>query len=62
MATSRFVEVSKKPQPKFKRYPMKSVEDDPLGAFSYIPYGILPTKDIREYIHGKMEKKNSWKV
>lgn len=56
MVTQKIVEVSEKPQPKFKRYPTRTIEDDPLGAFLHIPYGVLPIEDIREYIYGSMDE------
>lgn len=62
MATLEIVDISQKPQPKFKRYFTKFLEVDPLSAFSHIPLGVLHTKDIRDYIHGNMEEKSYVKV
>lgn len=62
MATPILVNVSEKPQPKFKKYPMKIFEDDPFRSFSSIPNKVLPTKDTRAFIHGKMEEYNHVKL
>lgn len=56
MATSLVVDITKRYCPKFKKYPFKSIEVDPLGAFSYIPYEVLHVKDIRAYIHTNLEE------
>lgn len=40
---------------KFKRHPYKSMKEDPEGALSQTPHGVLHVEDIRAYIHSKME-------
>jgi len=55
MATPNIVKISDRPHPTFKKHPYKSLEVDPLGAFSSVPHGVLHTEDIRVYIHANFE-------
>lgn len=55
MATLLVVYVKDIPHLKFKWHPFKSVENNPLGAFSSIPYSVLHIEDIRAYIHANIE-------
>lgn len=47
VVTPLVVEITERERPIFKRYPSKSIEDDPKGAFSSVVYGVLHKKDIR---------------
>lgn len=40
----------------FKKHMLKSVEDDPEGAFSFVSYGVLHNEDIRTIIHCNIEE------
>lgn len=55
MATPLVVDITERCHPKFKKHPFKSIEVDPLGAFSLVLYGVLHVKDIRAYIHENLE-------
>lgn len=55
MDTPHFVDVTERPQLEFRRHPHKSIETDPAGALSSVPYGVLHVEDIRSYIHCKLE-------
>lgn len=54
--TPLVVEIIERARPIFKIHPFKYVEDDPEGAFSSVPYGVLHNKDIRAYIHCNIEE------
>lgn len=41
------VQIYDQPRPQFKRCPFKFIEDDPNGAFSSMPYGVLHIHDVR---------------
>lgn len=56
IATSLVVEIKDNARPIFKKHPFKSVEDDPKGAFSSVPYDVLHNEDIRAYIHCDLEE------
>jgi len=56
MDTPNIVKISDRPRPIFKKYPYKSLEVDPLGAFSSVSHGVLHTEDIRVYIHANIEE------
>lgn len=51
ITTPLVVDITQRACPNFKKYPVKFVEDDPLGAFSFVAYGFLHVEDIRVYIH-----------
>lgn len=40
----------------FKIHLYKSMMDDPVGAFSSIPHGVLHVDDVHTYIHCKIEE------
>lgn len=40
----------------FKESPLKSIEDDLVGAFYFIPHGVLHIDDVRAYIHYEIEE------
>lgn len=56
IATPLVVEIKDRACPIFKKHPFKSVEDDPIGEFSYVLYGVLHNEDIRAYIHYDLEE------
>lgn len=56
MDTPLVVDTTERFHPKFKKNPFKLVEDDPLGAFSSVSYGVLHVEDIRTYIHSNLEE------
>jgi len=56
MATLNVVKIIDRPRPKFKKHPYKSLEVDPLGAFSSILHGVLHVEDVRAYIHANIEE------
>lgn len=47
VATPLVVEITRRARPIFKRHPLKSVEDDLEGAFSFVSYLTLHNEDIR---------------
>lgn len=55
MDTPDIYDVNERTHYKFKKHPYKSMEDDPEGAFSQTPHGVLHVEDIRAYIHCKLE-------
>lgn len=55
MSTPLLVEVKDRSRPKFKWHPYKSVDTEPLGAFSSMSYGVLHIEDIREYVHANIK-------
>lgn len=59
MDTLLVVDIIDRSCPKFKKHPFKSIEEDPLGAFSSILYGVLHVEDIREYIHENIDELGS---
>jgi hypothetical protein len=58
MSTPSIVEISKRPQTKFKNYSWKVYEANHMGALSHIPNNVLPIKDTRTHIHRKLEEFN----
>ncbi|XP_059066162.1 uncharacterized protein LOC131857518 [Cryptomeria japonica] len=56
VATPLVVEINDRVRLVFKKNPFKSVEDDPEGAFSSVPYDVLHNKDIRAYILCDLEE------
>lgn len=42
--------------PVFKKHPYKSMEDDPVGDFSFVPHGVLHFDDKWVYIHCEIEE------
>lgn len=56
VATVLVIKISERARPMFKRHPFKSIEDDPEGAFSSIPNGLLYNEYIRAYIHCNIEE------
>lgn len=56
IATLLVVEVKDITCPEFKKYPYKSMEVDPIGAFSSILHGILHVDDARACIHFQIEE------
>lgn len=55
MNTPYFVDITEMTRSKFKRHPLKSMENDPAGALSSVSYGVLHVEDVRSYIHYKLE-------
>ena len=47
--------VNYQPRYNFKRHPYVSLLDDPLGVFLQVLDNILHVKDIKGYIHCKIE-------
>jgi len=56
MTTPHVVFITERPQPKFKKHPHKSIQVDPLGAFSSVLNGVLHVEDIRVYIHANIDE------
>lgn len=50
------VEISDRARAIFKKHHLKSIEDDPEGAFSSVSYGVLHNEDIKTYIHCDIEE------
>lgn len=50
------VDIKDRPHPKLKWHPFKSIKIKPLGAFSFVPYGVLHIKYIRAFIHVNIEE------
>ena len=48
--------VSYRPRYNFKKHPFVSLLDDPIGAFLHVSKKILHVKDIRGYVHCKIER------
>lgn len=59
IATLLFVEITYRDWSIFKKHPFKSVEGDPKGAFSSVPYNDLHNEDIRAYIHCDLDELDS---
>lgn len=59
IATPLVVEVKDRTYFVFNKYPYKSMEDDSVGAFSFIPHGVLLVNDVRAYIHCEIEETSS---
>lgn len=55
METPQVVDITKRNKYKFKKHPFISMENNPEGAFSQTPFGVLHVEDIRTYIHCKFE-------
>lgn len=60
--TPLVVEIKNCPCPEFKKYPFKSLLDDPLGEFSSVCHGALHTKEIRVYIHYDIEELGNYEL
>lgn len=43
----------------FKKHPYKSMEVNPIGAFSFILHKVLHVDDVRAYIHYEIEETSS---
>jgi hypothetical protein len=56
MATTLVVDIEDRPHPKFKWNPFKFVEVEPLGAFSFVPHGVLHVEEIKFYVHANIEE------
>ena len=54
--------VSNRPRNYFKKHSFVSLLDDPIGAFSQILENVLHVKDIRGYIHYKIESIGDTKI
>lgn len=54
--TPLIFEITERARLVFKRHQFKSVEDDPEGVFSFVPYVVLHNEDIREYSHCRIEE------
>lgn len=50
------VDVAFDPQPVFTKTTYKAIEIDLVGAFSNIPIRVVLAKDVRSYVHVKMEE------
>ena len=55
MARQEVYNVSNRPRYNFKKHPFVSLLDDPIGAFLQVLENVLHVKDIRGYIHCKIE-------
>ena len=55
MATQEVFDISDRPRYTFKKHPFVSLLDDPIRAFPQVPKNILIFKDIRSYVHYKIE-------
>ena len=55
MANQGVCSISDRPRYNFKSYPIISLIDDLVGAFSHVLDNVLHVEDIRGYIHCKME-------
>ena len=49
-------DISDRPRYTFKKHPFVSLLDDYIGAFLQVPKNVLHVKDIRSYIHYKIER------
>lgn len=54
--TPLVVEVKDRTPLVLKRHPYKSMEDDPVGTFSFIPHRVLQVDNVRAYIHCEIEE------
>ena len=55
MARQEVYNVSNRPRYNFKKHSFVSFLEDPIGAFSQVLENVLHFKDIRRYIHYKIE-------
>lgn len=56
ISTPLVVEIKDRARPIFKKHPFKSIEDNPKGAFSSVPYDVLHNEYIRACIHFDLEE------
>lgn len=56
MDTLLVIDITERSHLKFKEHPFKSIEVDPLGAFSLVSYRVLHVEDNRAYIHANLEE------
>ena len=62
MAREEVFNVSNRPRYNFKKHPFVSLLDDPIGAFFQVLKNVLHVKDIRGYIHYKIESIGDTKI
>jgi len=62
MFTPHIIKIGKMPHPKFEKQFFKSLENDPLGAFSITPHGVLHMEEVRAYIHINLEDYDHMKL
>lgn len=56
MDNPHLVDVTKRPQPEFKRHPFKLEETDHVGVvLSSVPHGALHVEGVRSFYHYKLE-------
>ena len=61
-ATQEVFDISDRPRYTFKKHLFISLLDDPIGSFLQVPTNVLHVKDIRSYIHYKIERIGDTKI